>query len=266
MGVGDQIIASSLAREAWTKRGVKIAFGNGERVIFDKHSELIFRNNPNVVFPGNESRSKIEWVAFYKGSRGYNREGDGHWIWNMDWRTKPGEIYFSHGEEAAGRRHGKGFVVIEPNVVRWKMSAPNKDWGFERYQHLADRMLADGIQVMQIVPRQDPVGGALKLSGVKLVKTDTFRDAAAIIKNAAIYVGAEGGMHHAAAAFGVRGVVIFGDWIPPSATGYEAHTNITSGHDRFCGSFKPCDHCRDALASISVDTVFSATKERLSRG
>lgn len=263
MGIGDQLIASGLARDAWTKRGVKIAFGNGERVIFDKHSELIFRNNPNVVFPGNEARSKIEWVSFYKGSRGYNRQGDGHWIWNPDWRCKPGEMYFTHGEEAAGRRYGTGFVVIEPNVVRWKSSAANKDWGIERYQALADRMVADGLQVIQLFPRNDDL--SLKLYGVKLVKTDTFRDAVAILKNASIYVGAEGGMHHAAAALGVKGVVIFGGWIPPSVTGYEMHTNIANT-DRFCGSFKPCDHCRAALASIGVDHVFNSVKERLSRG
>lgn len=266
MGVGDQLIGSGLARDAWTKRGVKIALGDGNRVIWDKHSEQVFRNNPNIVYPGNETRSKIEWIAFHKGSRGYNRQGDGHWIWNMEWRCKPGEMYFSHGEEAAGRRHGKGFVVIEPNVVRWKSSAVNKDWGFERYQHLADRLVADGLQVIQILPRQEPRGGVLKLARVKLLKTETFRDAAAVLKHAALYVGAEGGMHHAAAAFGRPGVVMFGDWIPPSVTGYDVHTNITSGNDRFCGSFLPCDHCRQAMEAISVDRVYEATKERLARG
>ena len=264
MGAGDQLIGSGLARDAWTKRGVKVALGDGNRVIWDKHSEQVFRNNPNIVYPGNEARSKVEWVAFYKGSRGYNRQGPGHWIWNMDWRCVPGEIYLSHGEEAAGRRHGKGFVVIEPNVVRWKSSSANKDWGVERYQALAERLLEDGKQVVQLFPRQDN-GESLKLSGVKIVKTDTFRDAVAVLKNAAIYVGAEGGLHHAAAAVGVRGVVIFGGWIPPQVTGYDMHTNIASS-DHFCGSFKPCEHCREALAAISVETVFSATKERLSRG
>lgn len=259
MGIGDQLIGSGLARDAWKKRGVKIAFGDGKRVIFDKHSEMIFRNNPNVVFPGNERRSKIEWVPFYKGSRGYNRQGDGRWIWNMEWRCSPGEIYFNHGEEAAGRRYGKGFVVIEPNVVRWKASAENKDWGFANYQAVARRLLADGFGVLQFLPCE---GSGERLDGAKVVTTATFRDAAAILKSAALYIGPEGGLHHAAAALGVAGVVLFGGFIPPSVTGYDTHTNLV-GSDRFCGLFAACDHCRQAMAAISVDTVYAAARERL---
>jgi ADP-heptose:LPS heptosyltransferase len=189
VGIGDQLIASGLARGAWTRRGRKVAFGSGGRIIWDKHSKEIFLNNPNVCFPGNEARQKLEWIEFHKGSRGYNRQGDGHWIWNMDWRCTPGEIYFTGGELAAGRRQGKGFVVIEPNVVRWKSSAANKDWGAENYQDVADRLIADGCRVIQFVP---PDGGTL-LTGVKALKTATFRDAVAVLKNAQAYVGAEGG-------------------------------------------------------------------------
>jgi hypothetical protein len=134
MGIGDQLIASGLAREAWTKRGVKIAFGHSGRVIWDKHSSEIFQNNPNVCFPGNEGKQKVEWVPFYKGNRIYNKSGGTHWVWNPDWKSVPGEIYLTHGEKVAGDRAGKGFILIEPNVVRWKSSAANKDWGHHNYQ------------------------------------------------------------------------------------------------------------------------------------
>jgi ADP-heptose:LPS heptosyltransferase len=177
--LGDQLIASGLARDAWTKRGVKIAFGDGHRVIWDKHSSEIFQNNPNVVFPGNERHSKVEWIAFHKGNRGYNKQGDGRWIWNMDWRCVPGEIYLTHGEVSAGKRQGERFVVIEPNVVSWKSSAENKRWPFERYQAVADALLADGIKVMQF---ESPDGSPM-LRNVKRIKTRTFRDAVAILKN-----------------------------------------------------------------------------------
>lgn len=257
MGLGDQLIASGLARDAWKKRGRKVAFGDGNRIIWDKHSEEIFRNNPNVCFPGNHARHSLEWIAFHKGSRGYNSQGDGHWIWNMDWRCVPGEIYLTHGEVAAGLRKGKGFVVIEPNVVRWKGSASNKDWGAGNYQAVADRLLAAGHRVLQFVTDGSPL-----LAGVKQVKTQTFREAVAMLKNAAAYVGAEGGMHHAAAATGVPGVVLFGGFIPPAVTGYAIHANL-AGSDRFCGSFAPCEHCRGAMVAITVDRVFDAAMEKL---
>ena len=258
MGLGDQIIASGLARDAWTKRGVKIAFGDGQRVIWDKHSAEIFQNNPNIVFPGNENHGKVEWIAFHKGNRGYNRQGDGHWIWNLDWHCRPGEIYLSHGEVAAGKRHGNGFAVIEPNVATWKSSAENKKWGVDRYQQVADALIADGRNVLQFVGQDDGV----VLRGAKTVRTKTFRDAVAILKSAAIYIGAEGGLHHAAAAVGVRGVVLFGGFIPPSVTGYEFHKNLV-GSDRFCGSFQTCQHCVDAMSNISVDEVYKSAKELL---
>lgn len=258
MGIGDQIIASGLARDAWKKRGIKIAFGAEGRVIWDKHSEEVFRNNPNVVFPGNERAHRVEWIAFHKGNRGYNRQGNGHWIWNMDWRCVPGEIYFGANEEAAGRRNGRGFVVIEPNVVAWKSSAANKRWPFERFQQLVDALIADGRDVVQF---GNPDGSPM-LANVRKIKTRTFRDAAVILKNASLYIGSEGGMHHAAAALGVKGVVLFGGWIPPSVTGYDMHANLV-GSDRFCGSFSTCAHCADAMAAISVEQVYKAAKERL---
>lgn len=258
VGIGDQLIGSGLARTAWTKRGVKIAFGDGRRVIWDKHSELVFRNNPNIVFQGNERVGKIEWVSFYKGSRGYNRQGDGHWIWNPVWRCVPGEIYFGRGERAEGRRIGGGFVVIEPNVVPWKSSAANKRWPFERYQAVADALIADGVKVIQFVnPDGEPM-----LKNVRPVSAKGFRDAAAILQNAILYLGAEGGMHHAAAALGVGGVVMFGGWIPPQVTGYENHANMV-GSDHFCGSFEACPHCADAMKAISVEAVYHAAKNQL---
>jgi ADP-heptose:LPS heptosyltransferase len=258
LGIGDQIIASGLAREAWTKRGRKVAFGSNGKIIWDKHSEEIFRNNPNICFPGNESRNKLEWVEFHKGHRGYNTQGDGHWIWNLDWRCVPGEIYLTHGEETAGKRHGKDFAVIEPNVATWKSSAENKKWGVDRYQQVCDALIADGTTVLQFIGQDD----GFMLRGAKTVRTKTFRDAVAILKNSALYIGAEGGLHHAAAAVGVRGVVMFGGFIPPSVTGYEFHRNMV-GSDRFCGSFKTCPHCADAMAAISVDSVYQAAKEIL---
>lgn len=257
MGLGDQLIATGLAREAWTKRGKKIAFGDGQRVIWDKHSEEIFRNNPNICFPGNHQLHRVEWVAFHKGSRGYNSQGNGRWIWNMEWRCVPGEVYLTHGEVSAGLRKGRGFVVMEPNVVRWKGSAANKDWGALNYQAVADRLIAAGQKVVQFVTDGSPL-----LAGVKQIRTQTFREAVAILKNASAYVGAEGGMHHAAAAMKVPGVVLFGGFIPPSVTGYDLHANL-AGSDVFCGSFSACQHCREAMAAISIDRVFDAAMEKL---
>jgi hypothetical protein len=258
MGLGDQLIATGLARDAWSKRRAKVAFGANGQLIWDKHSEQVFQNNPNILFPGNDRRGKVEWIAFHKGSRGYNKQGDGRWIWNMDWRCIPGEVHLGVNEKSVGRRYGDGFAVIEPHVVPWKSSAANKRWPLERYQAVADSLRDAGVKVAQFV---NPDGGVL-LNNVHKLKAKSFRDAISILKHAALYIGSEGGMHHAAAAVSIPGVVLFGGFIPPTVTGYETHTNLV-GSDYFCGSFATCPHCADAMAAISVDTVVKAAKERL---
>lgn len=254
MGIGDQLIATGLARGAGS-RGVKIAFGDGQRLIWDHNSEQIFRGNPNIAFPGQERGQNVEWVRYFKGERQYNEQGPGHWIWNGSFKAIPGEIFLTGGEKFAGERHGSGFVVIEPNVPTWKASVVNKDWGRQRYQAVATRLLEEGHQVLQFTfPKGGPV-----IRGVRAVPTHSFRDAMAIMRHAALYLGPEGGLHHAAAAVGIPGVVLFGGFIPPSVTGYDTHTNLV-GSDRFCGSFMRCRHCADAMSAISVDTVYKAVK------
>jgi ADP-heptose:LPS heptosyltransferase len=100
-------------------------------------------------------------------------------------------------------------------------------------------------------------GGAVKIAGAKLARTPTFRHAMAVLARASLYIGPEGGLHHAAAAVGIPAVVIFGGFIPPSVTGYATHINLTGGAAA-CGSLKPCEHCKAYMDVISVADVMGA--------
>jgi hypothetical protein len=253
VGIGDQLIATGIAKGA-SNRGRKIAFGAGGRLIWDKQSAEIFRGNPNIAHPGEEKFGDVEWVPYYKGRRGYNQDAKDHWVWNMNWRCKPGEMYFTEGELIAGERN-KGYIVIEPNVPAWKSSSPNKDWGFQKYQKISNTLRMRGFRVLQFF---HPRGGKI-IDGAKVVETKSFRDALAILKNSVIYVGPEGGLHHGAAAVGIPAVVLFGGFIPPVVTGYDTHANISHA-DHFCGSFSPCSHCKEAMAAITVEEVYEAIR------
>lgn len=258
MGLGDQLIATGIARGA-KERGKRIAFGDGQHIKWDQNSELIFRGNPNIARPGDErAATDLEWVSYYKGCRGYNSDGGNRWVWNMKWRCKPGEMFFNPIEIARGSSFGSGFIVIEPNVETWKQVAPNKDWGNAKYRQLSERLIADGHKLVQFVYARSGV----ILAGVKSIRTPTFRDALAIMANAKLYIGAEGGLHHGAAALGIPAVVLFGGFVPPQVTGYNSHTNLTGGAIA-CGSFKPCQHCKQAMAAISVDSVYEAARKYL---
>lgn len=251
-------MATGMARGA-RARGKAIAFGDGRRIIWDQNSEIVFRGNPNIAPPGSEGRAaNIEWVPYYKGHRIYNyhdRTKD-RWVWNMEFRPTPGEMFFTDEEAERGRRYGNGFVLIEPAVERWKVSAQNKDWGRVRYQTVADRLLRAGYGVMQFSYSRMP------LPGVRQLAAADFRDALAIASQASLYIGPEGGLHHGAAAVGLPAVVLFGGFIPPQVTGYDTHTNLTGGAEA-CGSLKPCAHCRAAMNAISVEEVVSAAIERM---
>jgi ADP-heptose:LPS heptosyltransferase len=259
VGWGDQLIGTGLARGA-KARGKRIAFGDGQRILWDLHSAEMFRGNPNIAKPGVEGDKNLEWIPFYKGHRIYNRQdkAKNRWVWNLEFSPTPGEVFFDLNERRNGRRHGRGFVLIEPTVESWKSVAPNKDWGRDRYQEVVRRLRADGYRVGQFRHlKSQPL-----LEGVEKFKSTSFRDALSILSHAALYIGAEGGLHHGAAAVGVPGVVLFGGFIPPSVTGYETHANLTGGATA-CGSLSPCRHCRDAMAAISVDEVYEAAKARL---
>ena len=123
MGIGDQLMATGLARGA-KARGKRIAFGD-RRITWDHNSPAIFYNNPNIAPPGSEGAPDLEWINYCRGHRIYNSGGKDHWIWNYDFHAIPGEVFFDVAEMALGKRCGHGFVLIEPNVEWWKPCAPN---------------------------------------------------------------------------------------------------------------------------------------------
>lgn len=260
MGLGDNLMATGMARGA-SARGVKIAFGDKAKgeIRWDPHSDIIFRNNPNIAPRYLNRGSNLEWIAFYKGHRIYNRQGNRRWIWNYEFKAIPGEIFLTADERARAARVGTGFVVIEPTVPSHKSVAPNKQWPVERYEQLAARLAARGHDVLQMVHKD-----GVKLKSARLVKTADFRAALANLARAKLYIGPEGGLHHGAAAVGIPAVVLFGGFIPPAVTGYDTHTNLTGGAVA-CGSFLSCDHCRAAMLNIGVDEAEAAALKYLEK-
>lgn len=248
-------MASGMARGA-ASRGKRVAFGDGQRILWDKNSPEIFRKNKNIATPGSERADDIEWCAFYRGHRIYNRQEAGRWVWNADFKAIPGELFFSLGEAHFASRVKPGFVLIEPNVPWWKSVAVNKDWGKEKFQAVVNNLKNQGHRVAQFSY------GKVKLSGVDVIYANDFRSAAAALARAKLAVLPEGGLHHAAAAVGIPAVVLFGGFIPPAVTGYDSHINLTGGAEA-CGSIHECKHCRAALDAISVDEAMDACRKLL---
>lgn len=258
IGFGDNILASGMARGA-AARGKRIAFGDRTSIIWDHNSAEIFQYNPNIAPPGSEGSRDIEWVEFYRGNRIYNSyDADNkRWIWNYDFRPIPGEITFSQQELLYASQFGSGFILIEPHVPKWKVGVINKQWPVGNYTQIAGIFSNRHREVCQF---RYGMGGS-QIPFTRKIVVANFRQALAVLARAALYVGPEGGLHHAAAALGVPAVVIFGGWVPPEVLGYEMHTNLSYG--KACGLLTPCLHCADAMNHITVRMVHDAIKQEL---
>lgn len=249
MGFGDELIGTGLARGC-AAQGKRMAFGDGRNIMWSYQAHDLFRYNPNIAPPGSEKDEDLVWCAHYGGHRLYGQAVGNKWHWNP-FKCIPGEVFLTEQECSVTQEVG---VIIEPRTK----DKPNKQWPVDRYQDVADELVRQGFTVSQLVPpNQRPT-----LRGIQRISTASFRRALGIMSHASLYIGAEGGLHHGAAALSVPAVVLFGGFIGPETTGYDSHTNLTGGA-KACGSQWPCTHCAVAMRKISVEQVLSASLEYL---
>lgn len=242
-------MASADARFYYKKHGLPVVFANPKSGK-PQWSE-VFKGNPKILKDPAPGQKCVVDRNHGAGHRPYHKGYDGEKLqfdWNYDFKAEPGELFLSKEERAVGI---PGAVIIEPNTKNADLSR-NKAWPWERWQALVDRT---PLPWVQLGDRESPT-----LKGVTRVSTKHFRDALGWLEKASLLVTTDGALHHAAAALGRPAVVLWGGLVPPSMLGYDAHRNISHAKD-WCGLNKPCDHCRNAMESISVDEVREAILE-----
>ena len=242
MGFGDALLGVGRAKRARLRHpDKKICIGNGQVVewipeVHDGNPYLLRSPEPGCL-----------WVHSHKSFRPYvdiEKSTETKYTWKRDFKAYPGELFLSE-EELDVWKDYKGAVYIEPNIKGWL--GPNKDWGFERWQ-----------AVVNALPEVQWVQGQGKtLEGVTQLDTESFRDACCLLAHCSLFVGTDGGLHHAAAALDKKAVVIWGGYTHPRNLGYETHTNLHQGGEP-CGNVKACDHCKKAMDKITVEMVVRA--------
>lgn len=253
MGYGDDLMVSGRARVAQQTdpRKVRIVYRRG-----GARWSPVWDHNPRIAsFEASGDFQEIE-------ARGLNNQRPYHtgktverWTYNLDFRPDAGEIYFTDAERAFGKSH-RIEIAIEPTIKSG--ASPNKQWGFERWQEFARIASAAGFHLTQIGRV-----GTRPLQHSVLIAIEGFRQTCAVLANARAYVGHEGGMHHAAAALGVPGVVIFGGFIATETTGYPIHRNLGVHVGDACGMRIPCEHCARVMAGITPEKVLAELREVL---
>lgn len=238
MGWGDELMAAGLARRAMQSdpRRVRILDKNGR----DRWHSL-WHGNRRIVMPGETG--DFQSIVNGSSARPYHLSHTAdRWTYNLNFRAAVPELVLSQEEETFGRKRA-GKVIIEPNIK--KNAAPNKQWGWLRWNKLAWLLRREGVDACQVGET-----GTAVLDGVDFLQTHSFRSACAVIKHARAVVLPEGGLHHAAAAFDIPGVVIFGGFTPVELTGYSMHRNLGASMSEACGMRILCSHCSAWMATI----------------
>lgn len=253
MGLGDELMASGQARAEHIRTGKRVQIIGRDGL--PRWHDLWTGCN-YIALPGDVG--DFARVTNGPGLRPYHAAKSGtHWTYNPSFRPTPAEIHLTPAEEAFGREHA-GRIIIEPHLK--PKASPNKQWGWVRWNRLAYLAYGAGLRVTQLGP-----AGVEPVDEADFIVTPTFRHAVAVLKYARAAVLPEGGLHHAAAAVGLRAVVIFGGFTPVQITGYDTHINLGASFDDACGMRQPCTHCERWMARIEPADVLGHLMRILDR-
>lgn len=245
MGMGDWLMATGEIKAMYARNPIPVLVI--DKLLRPRWSE-VFENNPKIV---RTMTIRHQRLLSGGGIRPYivSKQPD-RWIWRP-YRPIPGEIFFTPGERAWAEAF-RGAILIESTTKQ--VGHTNKAWIRERWQAVADRFPGE---MIQCGPTPNPA-----LARVRHIVTTQFRQACALLSVCRAFVGTEGGLMHAAAAVGVPSVILWSEFIDPSITGYDMHTNIRHAR-RTCGRRLDCPSCRESMESIQVDEVAEALSELL---
>lgn len=244
MGAGDWLMAAGEARAIHARTGKKVA-------IVDKHGRaqwIDLWNGVPYILPRVEPGCEI--LRNTSGMRPYIlMKTPARWKW-QPYKPKPAEIRFTLDELKFAEPY-RGMVMVEPNTK--DVGHKNKAWHAAGWRDLLIALRERGERVVQCAPS----GAEFWTPVTAQVYTPSFRHAAAVLSVCRAFIGTEGGLMHAAAAVGVRGVILWSEFISPDITGYSMHKNLRHA-GKACGMRLNCKTCRASMAAITVEEVLQA--------
>jgi len=271
MGYGDDLLITALAHKIKKKfPGRQIVIGSAKKK--RAYHSIVYDNNPNISDCRNLDNTKpIHIIDYHVSNRpyiDYNKSSSSKYIWKK-FKPEPGQIFFSEEEKISAKKiiieaktywkennedKYKGIIFLETsstklNDKQFGIKQRNKDWGEDNWRQLIDIIKKEFLIIKSIHNESK------KTRGVYSPEKMDFRLACAVLNEADLYVGPEGGFGHVAAALNKKAVIYFGGWISPETIGYDLHENLFY-KDKLspCGEYKKlCKHCDDARKAISVD-------------
>ena len=161
-------------------------------------------------------------------------------------------IHLTQAELLAQQWANAHIVVQSSSTTYW---TANKHWLPGRMQAVVNDLRSAGYKLIQLGVSEDTA-----LEGVRDMRDQTtLRESAAILANAQLLIGLEGGLMHLARAVDTRAVIIYTGYTLPEETGYPENSNLRDpAAGEPCWLREPCEHCRASAEAISADMVIEA--------
>lgn len=262
MGVGDEIVAAGQAQRLYAadpSARVAICGADGE-----PRWHPIWDGNPIIVTPAEVAAGEhVQRLVSGPHCRPYivyPFSEDTGWTFNREFRCRDhvARLYLTEAEQWRGidarARHGR-YVLIEPFTKH-----ANFRWPVKRWAELVES--CPELTFVQHIHRDS------KLVPGATYELATFREACGLIASADLYVRSESGLCHAAAALNTWQVTLFGGCMDPFVMGgypkQAVIADVSPGSP--CGRWKPCAHCADVMARISVSQVATIIRASLAVG
>lgn len=266
MGMGDDLIFLGKAEEQYKKTGKKIVplYHAGWSHLYDNEFITKHKDVNSLTMNARDTNQPSDIHVDY-----YTKEVKQTILGNqMVWRPfKPSRYKvrltqkeIDWADNIIEKHMLDNFMIINPDYKSTFFSK-NKDWGFKKYQEVAEALFSK-ILMVRIQP-----GGKYKephLDRALNIPSENIRNSIALMSKAKFGLTYHGFVTHILSGFGIPVVDIQGGIVDPTIMNYEGNINLCYKHFQTpCGSTFPCKHCDEANEYITVDMVIEACKKLL---
>tara|TARA_Y100000310_G_C20540422_1_gene742998 strand:+ start:70 stop:906 length:837 start_codon:yes stop_codon:yes gene_type:complete len=276
MGLGGYLMWTGVGREIWKRTGLKMLPVETHGIALRMIDSPVFYNNPYFIQPGEKfeyifplilNNPDTNYCKQDTPTRAIHRY-DKHIIqqvcefYNIEDPQVRCDLFLTDDEKMfvddfRSDICREKFIAIEPHTK--DEYTVNKSYPFDKWQKVVNDLL-NHVKIVQVGQKTDKIlNGCIDMTG-----STSFREAAAIISEAELFIGPEGGLMHAANAADTLSVVVITGFIHPRMTCYSENKNLWVGrHHGPCGLKSECENCKKECNLHDYREIVNIAKESL---
>lgn len=154
----------------------------------------------------------------------------------------------------------KPFVVLFPGA-----SIPERRWGTERFQQVAEALISQGYAVVVVGGGEDQLDGEriVACGGLNLAGRTTLAETAAVLEQSQLLISGDSGVLHIAVGLDVPTVSLFGPgralkWAPRGDKHILLNKQLPCSPCTIFGTTPPCPYNARCMQEIAVNEVVEA--------